>query len=105
MPNVAQVVLAAIALDAAFLTALVLIFVLSRRLAASRRANAEREKHLEETINELFARLTQVEDRASHLERTAHHHQPITSGELGAPAAPFYPDIIDPGHTRRASPY
>lgn len=101
MSNVAQVLLAGLAIDAAFLTSMVLVIILFRRLAASRRASAEREKRLEETFNELYARLTQVEDRATQLERNSHIH--VNSGKLAPPPAPFYPDIIDPGHTRRAS--
>ena len=107
MPTVAQVVLAALALDAAFLTALVLVVVLFRRLAASRRAAVEQKRQLESAINDMYARLiaaedkiTQAEDKIVRLERGAHSH--VNSGYLGPPPAPFYADVIDPGHTRRA---
>lgn len=110
MSAVAQVVLAAIAIDAAFLTALVLVFVLFRRLAASRHAAVEQKRQLESAINDMYARLiaaedkiTQAEDKIVRLERGAHSH--VNSGQLGPIPAPFYADIIDPGHTRRGPDY
>lgn len=103
MSNVVQVVLAGLAIDAAFLTAMVLVFVLFRRLAAVRRASADREKELQRNLNDLFARLTLAEDRITQVERKTHVH--VNSGTLAPPPAPFYPDIIDPGHTRRSSDY
>jgi len=103
MSNVAQVLLAGLAIDAAFLTSMVLVIILFRRLAANRRASAEKEQALEKIINDLFARLTLAEDRITQLERNSHIH--VNSGQLAPPPPPFYPNIIDPGHTRRASEY
>lgn len=103
MSSVAQVLLAGLAIDAAFIISMVLLILLFRRLAAHRRASAEKEQALEKTINELFARLTVAEDRITQLENNSHIH--VNSGKLAPPPAPFYPDIIDPGHTRRASEY
>jgi hypothetical protein len=100
MPYVVQVAFAGLILDAAFISAVSLIVVLLRRLAANRKASEEREEALRETIELLNHRVTALESGLLAFRNDM--HQMVNSGALGPAPVPYYPMESDPARTWRS---